>query len=390
MKFHIAIPVMNESKFLPKTLDCIANQSNAGDFSVYICVNQPESWWENASKKEICEDNQQTLQQLKNEHRFPLTVFDCSSKEKGMPEKQSGVGFARKLLIENVLKIASSEDLIVSLDADTTFSENYFKTILQQFQKFPESVAMATPYYHQLSGDENMDRAMLRYEIYMRFYALNLTKIESPYNFTALGSAIVVPVWAMKAVRGISPKVSGEDFYLLQKLRKFGKIILSCPEKVYPATRYSDRVPFGTGPAIAKTMHELQKSYPLYPPELFDQIKVTYDCFPKLWKEDIPTPMDDFLHNQLGNQIWQPLRDNFKTETQFIRACHEKIDGLRTLQFLKNSLQDYDDSVNFAKNWNCFFNSEIKTVDFLNEKIEFLQEIRDQLTELEDSMRKTF
>lgn len=128
----------------------------------------------------------------------------------------------------------------------------------------------------------------------------------------------------------------------------------------------------------------------MYPPELFDQIKVTYDCFPKLWKEDIPTPMDNFLHNQLGNQIWQPLRDNFKTETQFIRACHEKIDGLRTLQFLKNSLQDYDDFVNFAKNWNCFFNSEIKTVDFLNEKIEFLQEIRDQLTELEDSMRKTF
>ena len=32
---------------------------------------------------------------------------------------------------------------------------------------------------------------------------------------------------------------------------------------------------------------------------------------------------------------WQPLRDNHTTLDRFVRACHERLDGLRILQYLK-------------------------------------------------------
>jgi hypothetical protein len=53
--------------------------------------------------------------------------------------------------------------------------------------KHPTMMGLSNPYYHKLTGEEALDRAMLRYEIYMRHYAINMWRIGSPYSFTALG-----------------------------------------------------------------------------------------------------------------------------------------------------------------------------------------------------------
>ena len=46
--------------------------------------------------------------------------------------------------------------------------------------------------------------------------------------------------------------------------------------------------------------------------------------------------MTQFLRDQLKrDDIWQPLRKNFKTRELFVHACQERVDGLRILQFLK-------------------------------------------------------
>ncbi len=96
-----------------------------------------------------------------------------------------------------------------------------FNRLLNTFKHHPDAVALSVPYYHNLTGDEEKDRAILRYEIYMRYYAINLWRIGSPYNFTAVGSAMALPVWAYRAIGGITPHKSGEDFYFIQKLRKY-------------------------------------------------------------------------------------------------------------------------------------------------------------------------
>jgi hypothetical protein len=380
MKIHIAIPVMQELELLPAALDCIANQLDADPFHVYICVNQPEKLWSEPEKQHICSENQAVLQMLSQENRFSLMVFDYASPGKGWQDKKSGVGHARKVLFDHIAAYSEGNDVIISLDADTTFGIDYFSAIRKLFRRFPKSAGLMVPYYHRLTDDEIVDRAILRYEIYMRCYALNLCDIGSPYNFTALGSAMAIPVHALKAVGGITPYSSGEDFYLAQKLRKYGNLLLWLPETVFPSARLSDRVAFGTGPALIKGIRNNWKSYPIYPPEAFEPLKKTFLLFPKLFKNDCPTPIDDFLNSQFPNQnIWQPLRNNFKTEQQFVKACHQKIDGLRIFQFLRSSNRKYNDNENIIKNIRHHCTTEIIGFHFEKSPVELLDAVRNRL-----------
>jgi glycosyltransferase involved in cell wall biosynthesis len=335
MKLHIAIPTLDELEFLPRTLDAIAKQKTGFPFQVYVCVNQPDAWWNNEEKVTICKNNQQTLNLLKEFKDLKIQIIDKSSVGKGWSKSNYGVGWARKTLFDEIFKTATDDDVIISLDADTLFNESYFQSIGDNFTQ-NKIDALSVPYYHKLTGDENANRAILRYEIYLRNYFINMQRIGSPYTFTAIGSAIAVRIKALKKIRGITPLSSGEDFYLLQKLRKMLPISNFNSELVYPAARFSTRVPFGTGPAMIKLSSGNLESYPIYHHSLFDKIKETYDIIPELLTEDIDTEFVDFLKEQYKtDDLWSPLRKNFKTLPQFTRAFHEKADGLRILQFLK-------------------------------------------------------
>jgi len=58
--------------------------------------------------------------------------------------------------------------------------------------------------------------------------------------------------------------------------------------------------------------------------------------FPDLFAGSVETPLDDFLHEETNTgDPWQPLRENHKTLKRFVRACHQRLDGLRILQYLK-------------------------------------------------------
>jgi hypothetical protein len=342
MKLHVAIPALDELEFLPQTLAAVATQKTNFPFQVYICVNQPNAWWNDPKKIEICKNNQKTLSLLNKFKDFndlkdlKIKIIDKSSMGKGWSKNNCGVGWARKTLFNEIFQIASDEDVLISLDADTLFNESYFQSIGENFMQ-NKIDAVSVPYYHKLTEDENANRAILRYEIYLRNYFINMHRIGSPYTFTAIGSAIAVKVKALKKIRGITPLSSGEDFYLLQKLRKMSPISNYNSEMVYPAARFSTRVPFGTGPAMFKFCKGMFETYPYYHYSLFDKIKETYDVISELFTKDIDTIFIDFLKEQYKtDDLWSPLRKNFKTLPQFTRAFHEKADGLRILQFLKS------------------------------------------------------
>lgn len=390
---HIAIPAMNEGAFLHATLECLKRQS-VGNYQIWICVNQPDTWWADPSKENICRDNQSTLAFLLSLAWDKLHIIDHSSPGKGWQGKAHGVGQARKVLMDAISRIALDTDLIVSLDADTLFENDYLASLAAVFDRHPEAVALSNPYFHTLTGTENLDRAMLRYEIYMRHYAINLWRIRSPYSFTALGSAITLPVSAYRKIGGMTAKKSGEDFYLLQKLRKTGWIVNHNTSLVYPATRFSDRVFFGTGPALIKGSQGLWDSYPIYDHRLFDRVAATYSLFPALFHKPLETPMSAFLNRQFGEEdIFEPLRKNNKTSERFIHACHHKVDGLRVLQFLKHhqaqvNLRDEDNLLDFFEvfylDFFIKFGLEVKkTLDFQASPIALLNGIRNFLMEKE-------
>lgn len=395
MHLHVAIPAIDELGHLPITLDNLAAQRVDYPFTVYVCVNQPESWWKNPDKIDVCQNNQQLLKFIQNYPKLPVEIIDKSSPGNGWSEKNHGVGWARRTLFDHILSVATAEDVIVSLDADTCVEPEYLQSIGENFEN-RTLTAVSLPYYHRLTDDDAANRAILRYEIYMRSYLINMYGISSPYNFTAVGSAIAVRVEALRKIGNITPMKSGEDFYLLQKLRKMAPISNWNAQTVYPAARFSARVYFGTGPAMIKGNEGHWESYPIYHYSLFSSIKDTYLQLAKLYTEDFETPFLQFLKEQYrDDKLWVPIRQNSKTLERFERAFHEKADGLRLLQYLKevNPTQGKTDSVALRENMMHFFDGAIP--DFMPESYELsdltteqLDIIRNMLFEKEMQLRK--
>jgi hypothetical protein len=350
---HVAIPVQDEVEHLPGCIDALRRQTDVSSVA-WFCVNQPESWHDDPDRQDICAANQSCLSLLRDVADLELELIDRASRGHGWPAKRGGVGQARKALMDAICAKAAPDDLIVSLDADTLVPERYLRSLVTAFAEHPDACAVAARYYHPLIEDDSVSRAMLGYEIYMRFYALNLWRIESPYAFTALGSATALPVRVYRQIGGITPRTSREDFYFLQKLIKHGRVLHWSDAPVSPATRKSTRVPVGTGQAILSACAgEHLDRYPLYPVELFDTIQRTTACFADLFRGPVTTPLDDFLRGQLNtDDPWEPLRQNHKTVERFVRACHERLDGLRILQYLKSEYRsDSQDDRRVLGDW---------------------------------------
>jgi len=393
---YIALPVMNEMERLPLLVKAIMEQTEQ-HFRLVVCVNQPDSWWNDTEHMSVCEENSLAIKYLLSLEDNRIEILDKSSPGNGWTPKAHGIGFARKYLMDHISKMAHPGDIIISMDADTLFNKGYFASVAENLRLNPAASAISVPYYHRLSYQNELDRAMLRYEIYMRAYAINMWRIKSPYCFTALGSAIALPVWSYRASGGMTPKMSGEDFYFLQKIVKTGRLLHWNGEIVYPATRLSDRVFFGTGPALIKGIDGDWSSYPVYSQRLYDLVAETYKLFSKLYHEDVETPLDEFLLSKFGELPWSALRLNFKTQGHFIRACHEKIDGLRILQFLKEnqpsgeqvseeSLSDL--LVSYMKQFPELIGDLNTKVDFSFSPISELDHIRDVLFEIEMYYRR--
>lgn len=199
------------------------------------------------------------------------------------------------------------------------------------------------------SDSEKRACAMLHYEVYMRSYALTLMLVGHPYALTAVGSSMSCTLEAYRKIGGISPFKSGEDFYFLQKMLKTGAVLRHSPALSHPSPRLSTRVFFGTGPALNKGVEGQWASYPIYPMSLFGRMQDAYEALPDLYDflcgPEVPDGLCrplarkfDFWGAAFGEGWWKPIKAHCGgRKAQFVRACMEKFDALRSLQFLKAS-----------------------------------------------------
>ncbi len=334
-KVFATIPVLDEFDNLPGLISDLDKQTYTG-WEAIFCVNQPDDWWKNELRAGVCRQNQQSLKWLMNLRHPQIHCIDKSSPGNGWEGKRHGVGWARKTTMDFAASLAEDEDLIVSMDADTRYPPGFFASLLKAIEDHPEARGISVPYYHRLTGDEVTDRCVLRYELYMRNYALNMLLIDNPYAFSAIGSGMACQAKDYRQVGGLTPKMSGEDFYFMLKLRKAGHIIVDTAETIYPAARFSDRVYFGTGPAMIKGRSGDWDSYPVYAADAFAEVKKTFEAFSSLYLTDVKTPMDPWLSSSGKDEpVWQPLRTNAASAASFQKACMQKADALRILQFLK-------------------------------------------------------
>ena len=389
-RIFVAIPLMNELDNIPILLDQLINQS-LRPVIISFCINQPESWRKSPDKKEIILNNRKTLLYLNKvsaSFPIPIIVLDHTSPGNGFHSNVGCVGLARKLCIDSFLSFTNSNDIIVNMDADTYYPDNYFENIIDIYNQLPLLSGVCAPYYHKIDNlPEDKARLMLRYEIFLHYYTLQLLLIKSPYAYMPIGSAMSFRVEAYKKASGFKVKDAGEDFYTMQQIRKIGIINSWLDNTIYPAARISDRVVFGTGPAIGLNLENQIKKYPFYPTYLFKKIESYYQIL------EHSKTTDDIIKNLkeiIPKEIILKIYKNHPQRDKFVHAIHEYFDAFHILKFLNNNYSvDINNDFEYFKNfYQELFKKDITYKNWQEISIDELNLIRDDLYNYELNLHR--
>lgn len=193
-----------------------------------------------------------------------------------------GVGLARKIGADIACQLihtgAITSPWVAHTDADTVLPSGYFEALQAQ----PVAAAIIFPYTH-IAGEEAALHATRLYEFSLHQYVEGLRWAGSPYAFHTLGSTLAVHYYYYAAVRGFPVRNAAEDFYLLNKLAKVGPITSLDGPQIAIRARRSERVPFGTGPGIARIEALADPlDTPLYHPAVFAYLRAMLDFLQQL------------------------------------------------------------------------------------------------------------
>ncbi len=344
----VIIPVYNEPDVINTALSLNLNKTRYKTTVIFL-INSSEK-----TDEKIVLQNRQTARQLRdfalsNQNKF-ITYKVINIED--VDEKIHGVGFARKVAMDEALKIfvtiKKPNGIIVSLDADTTVAQNYLDAIGDYFSK--EDVCGANIYFeHQIEGDEFNDdiyRAITIYELYLRYYVQALRIVGYPYAYHTIGSAFAVTAKTYARLGGMVMNKAGEDFYFLQKLFtscKFGEINNTT---VYPSPRISDRIIFGTGVVVDDIIKKYNFNYFTYDLNSFLEIKSLIDNLIFFYKgkniaKFLSNPLQEFLNNENWQKKIEEIKKNTSNYTNFEKRFYHWFNPLKVLRFLNFSHQKF-------------------------------------------------
>lgn len=345
------IPAYNETDdFLHRFINSTLINENV---LLILVINQPDSETDCSmqinlnrqcvlSGKQVWQNNNLSLIQIRQSASHILMI-DRFNQTRSIKDDQ-GVGLARKIGADIACSLID-QDIIISpwicsTDADTHLPDNYFSAL----DEIPQNTAAAIYSFRHITKEDALSKATQYYELSLRYYVTGLQWAGSVYAFHTIGSILTFRFDAYALVRGFPKRPAGEDFYLLNKLAKLGPVWNIADAMVLIEPRLSDRVPFGTGPAVS-TILQLSEinDYHYYHPQLFIELKQCLNAMTYLWKEKeqlsiwysrLSEPAQyalKALHFQkLTNHIIKQVSD----EQQCTRHIEQWFDGFRTLKFI--------------------------------------------------------
>lgn len=283
----VVIPCYNEPDILT-TLNSLEDCYPPGaSVSVLVAVNDAEDAPEEAVAQNISTLNRIAQWQRQHQNLF----FDVQRiYAHALPQKWAGVGWARKIgmdeAIRQIVKNNYSDGIIISLDADSCVLPNYLQTIETAFSENPPFNFFTIHFEHPIDNQElseGIREGIIRYELHMRYYRNAMQWSGYPHAIHTVGSSFAMKASAYVKQGGMNRRKAGEDFYFLHKLVLLGQYGNISTTTVFPASRKSDRVPFGTGAAIKKWIEgsvELNYTYSL---EAFSHLKPLFAYPSQFW-----------------------------------------------------------------------------------------------------------
>lgn len=299
-----------------------------GNYLVIVVVNCPDSGTDAATERLAAD--------LAQANRANLVIVDRYSRGRRIPIRQ-GVGLARKIGCDLALSLIHrgiiDDPWVFTSDADVRLPANYFELPASVRES---SAAALFPFHHVTTPE--LDRACRAYELSMLYYAAGLRWAGSSYAYTTIGSTIAFSADCYAGVRGFPKRNTGEDFYLLNKLRKSGPVSCLTRPTIEIEGRLSERVPIGTGRAIARLSQASEAR--IEHPKCFELLRATLS-----WMRDIAAAqprdpatgdprVDDILEDSGFFQHFETKRTQSPAASVMQKHLEDWFDGLKTRQFI--------------------------------------------------------
>lgn len=270
----VVVPAAGEDETLDTALDTITASSSATGRSVLavVVINAREGAPERYHRA-----NASALTRLRD--RPDTHLIDRARLGRRFPDIQ-GVGLARKIGCDVALALwargAVLSPWIRTTDADARVAADYLAPIACDDAARGVSVCHF-PFDHRPMTHTDVPRSqdpLWLYDLGLRYYVAGLQWAGSPYAYHTVGSTLAIHAAAYAAVRGFPKRLAAEDFHLLNKLAKVGRVQPLDRGPITLIGRPSDRVPFGTGRGTAAIEADaaLGKVYAFYDPRTFEGV----------------------------------------------------------------------------------------------------------------------
>ncbi|MFK8011594.1 MAG: hypothetical protein AB8B80_06105 [Marinicellaceae bacterium] len=338
--YVLVIPICNEPfDCLKKIFSGICQDEKV---LVILVVNSPD----NSLKPEFQTNNTSFIESLVNQAQnrytlseiavfiqsyllFDIVLINKNSQGNQIKTKQ-GVGMARKIGCDLAVKYYRAGKIkapwIFSTDADVVLPANYFEH-MKQFKNNYSAIVLD---FEHISNDINLLDLQYYYDLKIRYYHAGLVYAGSDYDYIPLGSTLIANLYSYIQVRGFPKKNAGEDFYLLNKLAKIKPIRYNKDNiKIKINSRLSDRVPFGTGPALLEisALNNVNQ-YKYYHPHCFELLKEWLQYLKHIW-----TP-NGILMKPPKKQELSQLFEFFKLDSVLKKSKSQITSRERWLQFI--------------------------------------------------------
>ncbi len=290
-------------------------------------------------KKEL----EQKFSKLNNTIHFHFILVD------DLPIKHAGVGLARKIGMDEAVrrfKEIEYHGLLVCFDGDSTVNKNYL-TELEKYACTPESYnTICLHFEHDIENetDQQLKTGIIYYELFLRYYKEALSYCDFPYPFHTIGSSMAAKASVYCKAGGMNKRKAGEDFYFLNKLFHYGKVIELNSAIVYPSARISTRVPFGTGRAQQNFIEKKETAFKTYSFTIFEDLKIFFaaDLYENnfdlgLFSESIKR----FLKENNFEDKLREIKNNTTSKQQFQKRFFDWFDGFMILKFVHFARDNY-------------------------------------------------
>lgn len=351
----IVIPALAELENVKSLLLCLSRNDKKyfSNTLILLVINNTIS-----ASSEIKENNIQTIKYLRNilksnysvdfsHSGLNIALIDAASPGKEMDNKNGGVGLARKIGMDYALKYfnykSTVKKLLICLDADCTVAPNYITEVVDYFNRYKINAAVIS-YEHNIDRDDDNTAAIVCYELYLRYYLLGLKFAQSPFAFHTIGSTMVCDYESYIKIGGMNKLKAAEDFYFLEKLSKITDVHTIKSTFVYPSSRPSFRVPFGTGQRVNRFLAQIQNEYLLYDPKSFIVLKNWLNIYNEFYDKDFNKLMNlagaidknllEFIRQQKFERFWIKLFSQKINNEQILKQKKYWFDSFRTLKLI--------------------------------------------------------